>query len=414
MVAVAEEPKNILLIGLGPSAIAALQTLLPKLPPSYRIVAVSASEAYWAIASLRAAVVPGWEKKVVAPVGKVFGEEQKSGKLVLLESTKVVRLEEKRARLDRGRGDKGAEFEGGWVNFEFCIVATGTAYAFPCRPADGASVEEIVSSLQAQQRDLASSSTVLISGGGPVGIEYAGEVAAYYDGSTPERKQKRIVLVHPRERFMEEKEGWKKALGDKVAQQLEELGVEVKLGRRVKVKEAEMMESGRVEGGKEFELDNGEKINADFLFIAYGFAPNSSFCTSLSPSVLNKRKQVITKPTTQIDSPDGRYDHIFAIGDVNDFEERKIAVYAVGQVPTMAHNLLLLLNASETQSAPPSASLLKTHVLGGPNVGLSIGHDKGASQFYGWVIGPWLTKWSKSRHLHVSHFEKAYNVVHTA
>ncbi|GAA5894441.1 hypothetical protein JCM6882_004823 [Rhodosporidiobolus microsporus] len=398
---------NILLIGFGPSAVFAYHTLAPRLPETHRIVAVSATEAYWPIASLRAAVVPGWEEKVVAPVDKVLPSGSRH---VLLERTSVVELRVNSATLDNAHPEKG--FEGTEVEFEFCIIATGTSYRFPCRPAPGAPLSSILSSLRAQQAALATSSSVLILGGGPVGIEYAGEVAAYYDGSTAARGRKRVVVVHPRERFLREEEGWRKAFGEKVEKQLKELGVEVRLGRRVR--ESRGLESGKVEGEeREFELDDGEKIKADFIFLAHGLTPNSSFCASLSPSVLNSKNEIVTKPTLQVASDDGRYDHIFAIGDVNNFEESKVLQHACNHVPVMAHNLLALLSAKSAGQPMPAAPL-KEYVLGSPKLGLSIGHEKGAAQIYGWVIGPWIMKWAKSKHLAVAHFDKTYNVAASA
>lgn len=50
--------KNVVIVGLGLSAAEAVKALVDKLPTEYRLVAITASEGYWPIASLRATVVP--------------------------------------------------------------------------------------------------------------------------------------------------------------------------------------------------------------------------------------------------------------------------------------------------------------------------------------------------------------------
>lgn len=56
---------NVVIIGASSAGHMTAAQLSPKLPSTHRIVIVDpAPTSYWPIASLRAAVVPGWESKV--------------------------------------------------------------------------------------------------------------------------------------------------------------------------------------------------------------------------------------------------------------------------------------------------------------------------------------------------------------
>lgn len=80
-------------------------TLVPNLPPTHRILLVDATSfAYFPIAALRGAVVPGWENKITAPLTteSVFGEKSPHR---VIAPNKVVELKKDSIVLEK-------EFEG--------------------------------------------------------------------------------------------------------------------------------------------------------------------------------------------------------------------------------------------------------------------------------------------------------------
>lgn len=122
------------------------------------------------------------------------------------------------------------------------------------------SIEQLYKSLQTQ---ISSSSSILILGGGPVGIEFAGEVAEYYNGSTRDRQKKQVTLVHGAERFITEN-GYKPKLGESLKNQLEKLGVRLVFNEKV---DAGERETGSLKDDeKEFKLSNGETLQGTLSF----------------------------------------------------------------------------------------------------------------------------------------------------
>lgn len=154
--------------------------------------------------------------------------------------------------------------------------------------------------------------------------------------------------MHSRERLLDQA-GWKEKLGKSLEGQLEGYGVRVVMGRKV----VDVPEkTGRIEGGEEFHLDDGQKIKgeflpfsqasndtsltdsaaADFVFLATGNAPNSDLVASFDPSVLDDSKHIKVNPAFQVEG----YEHIFAMGDVTDVKEGKQFAHAKVGFPCLS------------------------------------------------------------------------------
>ncbi|GAA6049241.1 hypothetical protein JCM3770_005901 [Rhodotorula araucariae] len=383
--------KNVVLVGLGPAAVPAAQALAASLPEGYRLVAIAGSEGYWPVASLRAAVIPGWEDKPVAPVDAALPAKEN---IVLLKNTQVVELKEHSVVVDKAHSELGTE-----IPFEFCILATGSNYPYPCRPRPGRTVAEAVADLRETQQQVAAASSILVVGGGPVGVELAGEIGEHYDGSAG-RAKKEVTLVHSHDKFLHEP-GWKDKFNAALKTQVVALGVHVVLGR--KVVDAPR-ESGPVQGGKRaFHLDNGETVDADFVFVAHGNAPNTGFVGAFDPEALDAKRRVKVRPSFQLE----KYDHIFAIGDITSVEEAKMVAMAKNHGPIAAANVLSLIRAGGT---PESYSDVKHKVYKpGPQVMVvSVGSKGGAGQLFGWTVGSWFSWLIKARTLFVADFKKTY------
>ncbi|GAA5874585.1 hypothetical protein JCM1840_002237 [Sporobolomyces johnsonii] len=384
--------QNVVCIGTGLAGTSAIEALADSLPPSHRIVAIAPVPGYWPIAALRAAVVPGWEDKPVAPLTNIFPAGSRH---VILEGTSVVELRKNSVVIDKAHPELG--FEGSEIKFDKCILATGSSYPFPCRPLPGSSAADIVDQLRSLQSQIASSSSILVIGGGPVGIEVAGEIAEFYNGKDG-REKKTVTLVHSGERFIAE-EGFKPKLGESLKGQLEALGVKVVLGKRVDV---QGLPTGAVEGGaREFKLDDGEAVTADFIFLAFGNTPNTSLLSAFDPSILDASHRVKVQPSLQLTG----YDNLFAVGDITDIPESKLFAHAQNHGPVVAKNIVALIKSGDKEKAG-----LKSYKAGGRMIAVSVGFKGGAGQMFGWVMGPWMVAFAKSKTLFIDNFKKLYHV----
>lgn len=333
--------KTVVVVGFGPAAVPAVQTLAAQLPADYRLVVITATEGYWPPSSLRAAVVPTWETKPVAAAEGAFLQTKNR---FLLQGTQVVELWEHSVIIDKPHAELGSE-----IAFDYCILATvrprsslltqpslthphnsqGSKYAYPCRPRIGATVAQATADLRQTQQEVAAAQSILIVGGGPVGVELAGEIGEYYAGKSG-RPKKRVTLVHSHDKFLHEA-GWSDKFNRGLKTQVEALGTRVILS--AKVVDAPDR-SGPVAGGpRTFHLDNGETVEADFVFVAFGSTPNTGFVGEFDPQALNEKKQVKVRPSFQVEG----HDHLFAIGDITSVPETKLVAHAkVRLFPTRA------------------------------------------------------------------------------
>ncbi|PIN18531.1 NADH-dehydrogenase (ubiquinone) [Handroanthus impetiginosus] len=222
--------------------------------------------------------------------------------------------------------------QGRLIAYDYLDVATG-------HPGDGAYTKaQKLSYYQAEYEKIKSSNSILAIGGGPTGVELAGEIITDF----PDKK---VTLVHRGSRLLEfigEKAG-KKALDWLTSKK-----VEVILGQSVKLDS----ESDGV-----YETSGGEKIRADCHFLCVGNPIGSSWLkeTCLKDNLdANGRLMVDSKLRVK------GHKNIFAIGDVTDIPELKQGYLAQAHAAVAAKNLKLLIkgqNESKLSSYKPASPL---------------------------------------------------------
>jgi NADH dehydrogenase FAD-containing subunit len=116
-----------------------------------------------------------------------------------------------------------------------------------------------VTYLQKHAQKVARSSKIVLIGGGAVGVQMATDIKELYP-------DKSVVLVHSRKQVMNK---FHHKLHDIIAERCVELGIDMRVGSRVKVPP-----NGYPSDGSEFhvELEYGSSIPADFAVRAYLFS----------------------------------------------------------------------------------------------------------------------------------------------
>lgn len=171
--------------------------------------------------------------------------------------------------------------------------------------------------------------SILVVGGGPVGIEIAGEIMDAYDGSSKSNKKKSVTIVN----------SGKKLLHDNLPEK-----ARIKMQRKVENSGVKLIMDDRVDIPKDSTIfvpdgpvttKNGVSINADLVIVAFGVYPNNQF---LDPSLVAKNGFVRVKPTLQVDAHG--WEHAYVLGDVADLKEVKMVAKQRGHTPVVVPNLL--------------------------------------------------------------------------
>ncbi|XP_020101091.1 apoptosis-inducing factor 2-like [Ananas comosus] len=261
--------------------------------------------------------------------------------------------------------------------YDYLVIATGHDYAFPRSP------EQRLEQFQEDNKKIESSNSILIVGGGPTGVELAGEIATDY----PEKK---VTLVHRGSRLLE-------FIGPKASAKalkwLKSKDVEVLLEQAVDL-------SSLSENNTEFTTSAGKTIIADCHFVCAGKPLGSKWLeeTILKES-LDQNRRLMVDENLRVK---GRK-NIFAIGDITDVPELKQGYLAQAHATLVAKNLKALIKGGKESN-------LAVYKPGSAIAIVSLGRKSAVAQFPFLTMGGRLPGMIKSDDLFVGKTRKVMGV----
>ncbi|KAK3291907.1 uncharacterized protein B0H64DRAFT_366362 [Chaetomium fimeti] len=358
--------RNVVVVGGSYVGLSAARELANLLPATHRVVLVEPhSHFHHLFAFPRFATTPSHAHKAFIPYTSTFTTSPNPTHHLLLHA-RALTLHPHSLTLDRAWHGSHT------LPFDYLIVATGTHLSPPgTMPTDDkvSSVEF----LRRYQKGVEAAREVVIVGGGAVGVQMACDVKEGFPG-------KRVVLVHSRERLMK---GYHGKLSALVRGRFEELGVEVVSGSRAVVPEGgwPSVFGGGGDGEKvEVGLQDGRVVTGDLVIPATGQTPNTGFVAGLEGadelgSVVNPQNEFVrVRPTMQF--ADGRYPHLFAVGDIADSGAHKAAKPGMVQAAVAAKNIASMVagrEAAEEMSLTPAGihltlGLTRNVIFRNPNI----------------------------------------------
>jgi apoptosis-inducing factor 2 len=207
------------------------------------------------------------------------------------------------------------------VEADYLVLATGSSYSYPGKPAADAR-SDALDDLRRTHKELAGAGHVLITGAGPVGLELAGEIKDAWP-------HKQVTVVDPGDRLLP---GFRADVRADLHRQLDELGVRLRLGTRLAAPPA--TEPGRV-GTFTVTTTDGTELTADIWFRAHGVRINSDYLADGRLTTRTPRGQVHVTEALAVEG----YDHVYAIGDLTDVAEAKMALFATQHAEVVARNI---------------------------------------------------------------------------
>ena len=343
--------------------------LAPALEEHADVILVEARECFvHNVAAIRGVVDPDVLSRAVLPYGRLL----KRGKVI---HDRVVALGDSGVRL--ANGDE--------IEADIVVVATGSSYAQPFKPAGDSVADFLASSRQAHEL-LQTARSVAIAGAGAVGAELAGEIAT-------KMPDKSVTLVTPANALFPD---YQPGFGRKLDAQLRELGVVVRYG----VTAALTQNSGPYSG--DLAIQGGEAIASDLVFPATGARAVVELFKPLLGVAFDRLGRV------QVDSwlrPAGR-SRLFALGDAVATGDAMTIVGIHRQAAWLIKTLRAVLGGTEADALPQYAAWPMPPIL------IPFGPKKGASILpitrKGLIVGAHVTSALKGKDLFIPRYRKDF------
>jgi len=225
------------------------------------------------------------------------------------------------------------------IRFKQAIISTGSRY--PTLPEAKSNSKFDYAERNQEMLDahasLSSAESVLVIGGGVVGVEFAGEIASAFPS-------KDITLVHTTNSLLDnaEPKAQRKAL-----EQLNAKGVKVKLNRHFAKSEGVYLCS-----------ISGETINADIVYECVGMVPNTEFLRAELSNTLDSRGFIKVDAYMRVNG----YDNLYSLGDCAALDSNKHGYLASVQGGRLANMLLKAMKGKKVKpyKTPPLVVITPT------------------------------------------------------
>ncbi|MEX3950678.1 NAD(P)/FAD-dependent oxidoreductase [Paraburkholderia sp. EG287B] len=275
------------------------------------------------------------------------------------------------------------------LSSDVSVLSTGSRFSNPLMRSEQGTLEERKTFYRRFHARLQRAQSVLIVGGGPIGIEVAGELSEAFP-------DKRVTVLEAGPRILG---GTTPELAAHAQRVLAERGVNVIVNERLSGSQS--TDDVFAPGG-ETTTDRGRTLSYDLLLWCIGGQPNTAFMRGRHLELLDSAGRIKVDPTLRVCGQRS----VFALGDITDLAENKMAWHVQGQVKVAEANIRSVL---EGRSDALKRYKAKTN---DPTMVVTLGSRAGASQLpgIGLVTTGWLNRMAKSAHMLVPKYRKTLGV----
>ncbi|KAG6860328.1 hypothetical protein C0995_012635 [Termitomyces sp. Mi166 len=285
--------KTVVVLGAAYGGARASQILAAGLPEGWRILLIDRNS-YMSTFSLGCQFYPDTStkhKNPVIPLSKVFLLENSSPLHRCLQAT-VISIHNDSITLSKAFPEHGLASR--TVPYDYMVYALGSHLPPPLNlwgtsptgnvvqpkgrqlPAYQGMKSEGIAWMKEHQKIVDDAPTVLVVGGGALGIQYATDIATIYP-------EKRVTLLHSRKRLLPR---FDEAMHDEILKVLETIeNIDLILGERLDT--SSVTQNLNARGQRIARTVSGREIAADLLLMCTGQTPNTSLLKALDPSTVN-------------------------------------------------------------------------------------------------------------------------------
>jgi NADH dehydrogenase FAD-containing subunit len=267
------------------------------------------------------------------------------------------------------------------------VLATGSRYANPVMRSSDGTMEERRALFRVYHERIKAAAKVLIIGGGPIGIEIAGEISETWP-------DKAITVLDRGERILK---GSSLKLAREARRILEARGVTILTGQWL----GRRPSPDALADGGSATTDKGTVIDYDLLIWATGGQPETGYMKAHAAERLNEAGRITVDAQLRVKG----LNNVFAVGDINDVPENKMAVHVLGQIKIAEANIRAVLEGRDATSAYKPQT-------GNPMMLLALGRKAGVAHVpvLGVIKAGWFNRMLKTRDMLVPRFRKSFGL----
>jgi apoptosis-inducing factor 2 len=272
------------------------------------------------------------------------------------------------------------------------VLATGSSFSNSLMRATDSNAADRKAFYAKFKDRIAEASRIVIVGGGPIGVEVAGEITDNYKG-------KNITLLEGGPRILA---GTSEQASKHAASVLSKRGVQIFCGERLERAGSPLTEVFGPPG--EAVTTSGRAFAYDLIIWCIGGRPNTAYMKAQLPQLLNEAGRVKVTPQLRVSG----MQTVFALGDITDLDENKMAWHITPQVENASFNIRQVLSGKSADSD------LKVHKpqTGNPMMAISIGRHTGVLHLpvLGVIRASWMNRLAKAGHMLVPKYRKILGV----
>ncbi|CAF9912497.1 hypothetical protein IMSHALPRED_000330 [Imshaugia aleurites] len=371
--------KAVVILGAGwaglPLAHKLLKYTLPKTRDGLKVFLVSPnSHFYWNVAAVRG-VIPDAisDEQLFFPIEPGFAQYCAENFEFVLGKAERLDLENNTVEVAKNDGSQRS------LSYDQLVIATGSQTRGNLPFKTVGTYEETLAALHSLQKQIDIAKSIVVAGGGPTGVETAGELAAAYRGD------KDITLVIGGDHALQAAHVLP-SVSQAVERDLQKLAV--KLVRNTQVKGVHTKAKGEEDAAAQttLTLSNGSILVADLYLPLFGVQLNMDFVPrSLHDSAgnlsLDKTMRVVgTK-------------NVWGIGDVGNIEAKQLTVTDAQIIHlSAALDFVLTGDGGQVKEYKPSGKKM---------IFITMGKKYATGQIGGWKLWGWITSYVKGRLLFV-------------
>jgi NADH dehydrogenase FAD-containing subunit len=274
------------------------------------------------IGSLRASIDPEWTHAITLP----YRNTLKNG----------VYLHGDVSEIRPAEGGVLMHGRDGLILYKYLVIATGSSYAFPSK-IGVTERKDLIANYKISAAIAQKATNILIVGGGPVGVELAGELVDKFG------TEKKITIVHRRPHLISH--GGDIELAKQAEAILTGLGVRIIFNEELKLDEETAKAHAEqrqhvLSGERTLMTDKGTALTCDLLFVCSGTRVNSASYRDTMKEHVDTEQQHRLKVNSLFQVGNGAYPNVFAVGDCAATGDPLLAISANKHGAHVADNII--------------------------------------------------------------------------